>query len=261
MPPPPIWLTDGRLTPAENTTGFQMEAFDSRPYFVSGVCCGLGRRFSKAKTLFPDWTLTEPDNPHFEPWAMMRFSRSGMTPEEVAVAFGARGDAVRAPGIEILADFIGESRGFTGVDRLDLYFAGGRARGWRCSGLDLAGTWLAPRAPFLTRRWIEAVLAGAPEERLDDHARLRLIRRINPAVARVPWVMTRLPLGPSELVLQGLRETSRLRRLFPGRGRAALGSAKAGDGATPSAVPTGGAPRTATPAVRSVPACAHTCAS
>lgn len=208
-------MTEGRLTPAENTTGFQMESLADRDCFVSGVDCGLGRRFSKAKTAFPDWSLVAPDNPAFDAWLMLRFSRSGMSAEEAELAFGPRAAQVRDPGITALSDFLSGTRGLCGVDRLDLYFVGGRARGWRCSGLDLAGLWITPRAPFFNRRWIEAVLSGAPSERLDDLARLRLVGVLDPAVARVPWVMTRLPLRESRYVLEALRRTSRLRRARP----------------------------------------------
>jgi len=219
------WVTEGRLTPAENTTGFQMAPLADRDYFVSGVDCGLGRRFSKAKTAFPDWSLVAPDNPAFDAWLMLRFSRSGMSAEEAELAFGSHAAQVRDPGIAALSDYIGGTRGLCGVDRLDLYFVGGRARGWRCSGLDLAAVWVTPRAPFFNRRWIQAVLSGAPAERLDDLPRLRLIRDLDPAVARVPWVMTRLPLRESRYVVEALRRTSRLRRVRP---------AGAGTGSAPS---------------------------
>ena len=209
------WVTEGRLTPVENTTGFQMAPLAGRDYFVSGADCGLGRRFSKAKTAFPDWGLVAPDNPAFDAWLMLRFSRSGMSPDEAALAFGSCAAQVRDPGIAALSDYLGSTRGLCGVDRLDLYFVGGRARGWRCSGLDLASLWITPRAPFFNRRWIEAVLRGAPAERLDDLSRLRLIQDLGPAVARVPWVMTRLPLRESCYVLEALRRTSRLRRIRP----------------------------------------------
>jgi hypothetical protein len=219
------WLTEGRLTPAENTTGLQMPRLAAHRGFVSGVDCGLGRRFSKAKTVFPDWALTGLDTPAFDAWLHLRFARSGMSPEEAAIVFGRRAEEVRGPGIEALDRYIDETRGMTGVDRIDLYFVGGRARGWRTSGLGLAGTWIPPRAPFLTRRWIDAVLAGAPAERLDDLPRLRLIRQLDPAVARVPWVMTRLPLGTSEYILRGASQTARVgllarERLPGGRGGA-----------------------------------------
>jgi hypothetical protein len=219
------WVTEGRLTPAENTTGFQMAPLADREYFVSGVDCGLGRRFSKAKTAFPDWSLVGPDNPALDAWLMLRFSRSGMSPEEAALAFGRRAQQVRDPGIAALSDYIGGTRGLCGVDRLDLYFVGGRARGWRCSGLDLASVWITPRAPFFNRRWIEAVLSGAPAERLDDLPRLRLIQDLDAAVARVPWVTTRLPLRESRYVLEALRRTSRLRRVRPPGGGAGAGAA------------------------------------
>jgi len=176
-----------------------------------GVGCGVGRRFSKAKTLVPDWSVVGPDTPALEAWLHLRFSRSGMSPAEAETAFGARAEEARAPGIEALDRYLGETRGLSGVDRVDLYFVGGRARGWRTSSLGVAGVWIPARAPFLTRHWIDAVLAGAPEERLDDRPRLSLIREVGPVTAGVPWVMTRMPLRESEYVLRGLKEVSRRR--------------------------------------------------
>jgi len=219
------WVTEGRLTPAENTTGFQMARLADRSSFLSGVDCGLGRRFSKAQTAFPDWSLVGPDNPAFDSWLMLRFSRSGMSAEEAELAFGARAAQARDQGIAALSHYIGGTHGLCGVDRVDLYCVGGRAHGWRCSGLDLAAVWITPRAPFLDRRWIEAVLSGAPAERLDDLPRLRLICDLDPAVARVPWVMTRLPLRQSCYVLETLRRTSRLRRVRPAKGASGGGGA------------------------------------
>lgn len=230
-----VWLTEGRLTPAENTTGFQMPALATHDQFVSGADCGLARRFSKAKTIFPDWTLTGPDTPAFDAWLHLRFARSGMSPEEAEMAFGAHARDARDPGIEALSRYIAQSRGHTGVDRIDLYFVGGRARGWRASGLGLAGVFIPARAPFFTRRWIDAVLSGAADERLDDLPRLRLIRRLDPAVARVPWVMTLLPLRESEYLLRGVKGASRLRLSLRGRRQSGATTTDAAAGHAPSA--------------------------
>ena len=212
-----VWLTEGRLTPAENTTGLQMPLLAGYGHLVSGVDCGVGRRFNKAKTFFPDWSLVRPDTPALAAWLHLRFSRSGMSPAEAEMVFGTRAQEALYPGIETLDRFLDESRGLCGVDRIDMIHVGGRARGWRTSGLGVAGVWIPARAPFFTRRWIDAVLAGAPEERLDDEQRLSLIREFSPAVAGVPWVMTRLPLRESEYVLRGLKEASRLRRAWASR--------------------------------------------
>jgi asparagine synthase (glutamine-hydrolysing) len=236
-----VWLTEGRLTPAENTTGMQMPALAGRDQFVSGVDCGLARRFSKSKTFFPDWSLVGPDTPAFDSWLHLRFARSGMSPEEAELAFGPHAGEARQPGVDALSRYIGESRGHNGVDRIDLYFVGGRSRGWRASGLNLAGVWIPARAPFLTRRWIDAVLAGAPDERLDDLPRVALIRRLDPAVALVPWVMTLMPLRESEYALRGLKQASRLSLAWKawrgerGHGPGAPAGGEAAAGRAPSA--------------------------
>jgi asparagine synthase (glutamine-hydrolysing) len=209
------WLTEGRLTPVENITGMQMAGLSAHRFFVSGVDCGAGRRFSKACGVAPDRRLLGADGAAVDDWLMARFSRSGMTAREATLAFGRRGQPLRDQGLSALAAYLAESRGLCGVDRIDLYAIGGRSRSWRCPGLQLASIWVTARAPFLSRRWIEAVLAGAPDERIDDLARLRLVLRIDRSVSRVPWVMTRLPLVPSAMLLGGLRGLSRLRSSPP----------------------------------------------
>ena len=101
-------------------------------------------------------------------------------------------------------------------------------------------------APLLTRRWLSAVLSGAPQQRRDDIVRLRVTRALDPAVAAVPWALTRLPLGASLVAVASLRAASlgayrlaHVRRPSAPPGDAP-GAAPAGDGAAGAA---GGAAR------------------
>ena len=87
----------------------------------------------------------------------------------------------------------------------------GRAAG-AAAGLGLAGTWLTPRAPFFTRRWIDAALAGAPDERVDDLARVRLLRRLSPAAARRTMGHDASAAAASARLLAALRGAARVRQ-------------------------------------------------
>jgi hypothetical protein len=71
------------------------------------------------------------------------------------------------------------------------------------------------RAPYLTRRFIEAVLAGHWRETIDDAVTLRVIARLDPGVARVPWTLTHLGLGASVPLVRVLSEAARLGRPKP----------------------------------------------
>ena len=224
-----VWVTECHLPPSEITTSFQMAGFPQNDHFLSGICSGVGRRYSKARTVVPDRRLLGPDTPAFDAWLMLRMSRVGMSEDEAALVFGARAEELRQPGLDALADYLARSHGMCGVDRLDIYLVGGCVRAWRSTGLGLTDLWLSPRAPYLSRRWVEAVLAGSPEERLDDRARLRLIALLDERLARVPWVSTRMSLTTSARVLGGLREVAKAReRVARRRGRGPGDAAEAG---------------------------------
>lgn len=224
-----VWVTECHLPPSEITTSYQMAGFPNG-HFLSGICSGAGRRYSKARTVVPDRRLLGPDNPVFDAWLMLRMSRVGMSDHEAALAFGARAGGLRQPGIDAMADYLARSRGMCGVDRLDIFLVGGPVRAWRGSGLGLTDLWLSPRAPYLSRRWVEAVLAGSPEERLDDRIRLQLIELLDERLARVPWVSTRLSLTTSARLLGGLREVAKAReRVAQRRGRGPGGAAGGGE--------------------------------
>jgi hypothetical protein len=220
-----VWLTEGRLPPVENITGFQMEAFGGGA-FVSGVDSAVGRRAWKGRGALSDPRMLGRTGPEFAGWTLSRFGHTGVVDAEASLLFGAEGAEYRRRGIEVVTEDIAGSQDLLGVDRADLYLMSGRARSWRCAGLGLAGTWATPRAPFFTRRWIDAVLAGAPDERLDDLNRVRLLRLLGGEVAKVPWVSTGLSMDGSAVVLATLRELSRLRR-----GVVSLSDGLAGDGA------------------------------
>ena len=83
-----------------------------------------------------------------------------------------------------------------------------RIREFTLPGLALAELTVPVTAPFLSRRWLEALLSGAPSERQDDLARLRLIRSLDPALAAVPWALTRLPVTASIPLVTGARAVS-----------------------------------------------------
>jgi len=97
--------------------------------------------------------------------------------------------------------------------RLSLYEAQETLCHWH--GLNLAGHWMGVRAPFLTRRFVEAVLAGHWRDTIDDTVRLRVITRLDPDVARVPWTLTHLGLSACVPLVRVLTEAARLRRPKP----------------------------------------------
>ena len=101
------------------------------------------------------------------------------------------------------------------------------------AGLELADTQIGARAPLATQRWLGAMLAGAKQTSgIDDRARVRLVRRLDPRLAAVPWGATRLPLSLSEqMLLGGLRSLGALTgRPLPAGDSAVAGLDHAADG-------------------------------
>ena len=208
-----VWLTEGRLNPDEDITGGLMARMDEHRCFVSGIGGDLGRRYYKNRLLLPDWTFIDADEREFERRFLLgEPTYYGIPLAEARAIFGARADEYSAAGLADLGRELLTTRGLPAVDRLDLFSALEATPRAENPQLTAAASWLDVRAPLLTRRWMEAVLAGATAERVDDLARLRLIRRLDPAVARIPWGLTRLPLRPSETVLKACRLVARLRR-------------------------------------------------
>lgn len=204
-----VWLTEGRLNVYSNTTGSLMERFSGRRAMVSGSGGEAGRRENRTVNLLLDRRLLEASDGEFEDTVVSRVWAPRLDERALLELFGARGRELYETGSARLMAKLRPTRGLAPVDRLDLFVADcteGDAR----MKLVMSGQWLGARAPFLTRRWLGAVMSGAPAERVDDLARLRLIRRLDPRVARVPWVVSRLPLRASEPLLIGLRSLSRI---------------------------------------------------
>jgi len=202
-----VWLSEGRTNPTGNITGCLMDRVADSRYFVSGIGGALGRRFLKCRDMLPDRRLLTASGEDFERRFFSQVWRQLLDVPTMQGLFGPRGMEYMAVGREAIADALAKTRGLPPVDRLEHYIAD--TDGWEeRPGLALAGTWVTPRTPLHTRRWYEAVLSGAPRERIDDLARLRLIRALDAEVARVPWVLTHLSLPLSEPLLWGLRGAS-----------------------------------------------------
>lgn len=209
-----VWLTEGRLNPVANFVGGQMEHVADHDALVSGLFGEAGRSTMRGRAMIPDWALLKAGDVEFEHRLLRDIVNPTLAAKWWSLLFGARGDELRRSALAAAEETLQETRGLPVPDRIDiamgeLRFHAGRA------GMLYADLWVQMRPPFLSRRWMSAVLAGAPEERIDDGARLRLIRHLDRSVARVPWVCTRLPLRESELALHALRRASRLRRSAP----------------------------------------------
>ena len=130
--------------------------------------------------------------------------RPSLPAEYWPALLGRRGPEMLQNAYDEVARKFAETRGLPVPDRLDIAMTEMRFHSCR-AGLLYSSLWVDERAPFLSRRWMEAVFAGAPEERLDDCVRLRLIRSLDARLARVPWVRSRLPLHASEYVVSPAR--------------------------------------------------------
>ncbi len=221
-----VWALEGRLSPVANITGALMARLLPAPFFVSGAGGAAGRRFGRTIDLVPDWDWLEASDEDFERCWPHRESPPGLGWDAIAALFR-DGRALREEAAARRLAALRATRGLPVVDRQDIMQVQEVERLGQ-TGLAFAERWLRPRAPFLTRRWVEAVLDGAPEERIDDRARVRLVTRIDPRVDAVPWALTRLPLPVSAHVLSVLRGVGRVRRR--GRPRTAPGAGPRVDG-------------------------------
>lgn len=203
-----VWLTEGALNPVDNITGSLMKGLTGHSAFVTGSGGETGRRHGKGTGLMPDLVWLRSRTGDFEEGFRRRHAGNVFDEEGLAGLLGPDGRELAALARGRQLTVFDATRGVHPVDRIDLYetlAAQGRSR----LKLRFAGHALQPRAPYFTRRWVAATLAGAPRERLDDVARLRLIRALDAGIAEVPWVLTHLPLGPSiglELGLRGVAE-------------------------------------------------------
>ena len=189
-----VWVTEGRLNPANNETGFLMGRFRTRPAYVSGIFGELGRRYMKGE-YWPNWDLLMSAQEPFERRFRALLTHKSLLSEKATevVAPSHRSD-LRAAASASIDEILNWSRGFCPVDRADLFLATQRMRDYVSASFMTSSLWLDGIAPFSTKGWAEAVLNGAPAYRCDETMRMRLIAALNPAVARVPWEYSRLPL-------------------------------------------------------------------
>lgn len=209
-----VWLTEGRHNPATNFSGGQMDKVGECRFLVSGHFGELGRSTLRGDRLVPNWAMLEAGARDFERRYLSDMVRPSLPAEYWPALLGRRGPEMLQNAYDEVARKLAETRGLPVPDRLDIAMTEMRFHSCR-AGLLYSSFWVDERAPFLSRRWMEAVFAGTPEERLDDCVRLRLIRRLDARLARVPWVRSRLPLHASEYVVWGLGVAARARRVRP----------------------------------------------
>jgi hypothetical protein len=225
------WLLEGRLNPVGNITGSLMDTLQPAPAFISGAGAAAGRHFGRSRMLVPDWNWDHATDADFERYLATRVKQYGLPWGRISgLVLG--GAELRAAAVDHRLDVLASTRGRPAVDRQDLYIVQERER-FGQTGLTIADLWVQARAPLLTRRWIEAMLAGVPSERIDDRARLRLLMRLDRRVAAVPWSLTHVSLPASAHLVSALRLVGRTcrRRLGPtGAAGDATAAPSAGDG-------------------------------
>ncbi len=228
--PESVWLLEGRLSPVGNITGSLMDRLRPATAFISGAGAAAGRHFWRSRMLVPDWAWDHAAQGEFERLFTSRVMQFGLPMSSIPDLL-VDGAELRAAAESERGRILASTRGRHAVDRQDLYVVQEGER-FGQTGLMIADLWVQARAPLLTRRWVEAMLAGVPAERVDDLARVRLVSRLDARVAAVPWSLTRLPLPVSAQALRALRVAGALtrRRLEPQS--EGDGTAHAGRGAT-----------------------------
>lgn len=227
-----VWLGEGRVNPVLNLSGCMMDRFGEARVFLSGLGGDFGRyHFFWEHRLMPCWQVVNADDDQFELYLQRYLPQTGIPLSYLAGLLGsARADDYLAWRRDHLAECLAPTRGLPAMVRMSLYEAREALCHWH--GLNVAEHWMGVRTPYLTRRFVEAVLAGHWSETVDDVASLRVIARLDPDVARVPWTLTHLGLRASEPVVRALSHAARLRRSRPlGDGRplpAASGSVSSG---------------------------------
>lgn len=207
-----VRLTEGRLNPAHNLTGCLIAEVAGHRGFASGQGGELGRRYMKTVDMLVDWPLVEARGREFIDLAVRRHYEPILSADQLRELFGQEGALYYQRGEEIERACFQASEGLCTVDRIDLHEAD-LSCWFSRPAILLNREWIPPRAPFHSQRWVSAVFSGDPGQRLDDLARLRLIQRLDPRVAEVPWVLTHLSLRSSEPLLLALRRLARLRPL------------------------------------------------
>ena len=218
-----VWLLEGRLNPVSNITGSLMDELRPATAFVSGAGAAAGRHFGRSRMLVPDWSWVHAGNADFERYLNDREQRAGLPWDRIS-ELALDGAELRAGAVRRQLDILATTRDRPAIDRHDLFIVQEMERLGQ-TGLTIADFWVQARAPLLTRRWIEAMLAGVQSERIDDRARLRLIMRLDRRVADVPWSLTHLPLPASAQVAGVLRLAGRVFRRSLGPPGPAAGGA------------------------------------
>lgn len=205
------WLAEGCLEPSVSMTSCQMDAFSGFAFVASGLGGDLGRDHLTWKVrLLPFWPLLRAGEREFEQLLQCRLP-SAIPPAYLAPLFGAaRAAEMTALRRDQLDEHLRSSRGLTPMQRLHVYELWEGVCHWRYP--MVSAPWIGIRTPYLTRRFAEAVFAGADDEVIDERARLRLILHVDRVAAAVPWTLTRLPLRPSVPVIGALRQAARLWR-------------------------------------------------
>ena len=205
-----VWLTEGAVHPVDNITGSLMDRVAGLRSFVSGSGGEVGRRSDKAKAMLVDFAMLEAPEPEFER-RFLAHARSPAIGRDLMIDLVAGdGGAFFDLGYENVTAVLRSTRGLDVVDRIDLWaLCSGESR--PRSKLRQAAFRMQPRVPFHSQRWVEAVMSGHRDERLDDVARLRLVWELDRRLAMIPWVVTHAPLPASAALQSVLRGVARRR--------------------------------------------------
>jgi asparagine synthetase B (glutamine-hydrolysing) len=207
-----VRVTEGRLNPAANITGCLMHHVADSSSFVSGQGGDFGRRFLKTVNLLPDWAVLDARPEEFPRRVLERHYHPVLNGGQLRALVGREAGTFEAVGRDAVWKSLRATSGLHSVDRLDLYCQ--EVEFWESRPqLLFASASIGVRAPFHTRRWVAAVMEGAPCERMDDLVRLQLISLLNPRVAAVPWVLTRMSMPASERLILALRHTRSLQTM------------------------------------------------
>jgi len=110
--------------------------------------------------LIPDWNWDHAGDVDFERCFATRVKQSGLPWDRMpSLVLGGR--ELREAAVGHRLEILRSTRGRTAVERQDLYIVQEHERSGQ-TGLTMADLYVQARAPLLTRRWIEAMLAGRP---------------------------------------------------------------------------------------------------
>ena len=123
-----VWVSEGRLNPVGNITGFLMPRLAGHDGFLSGVGGEVGRHNWKATALWQDWELLEAGDAAFERRLGSYLAESSLTAAELRRDAGAGLRHGLQAAADDLARVFAYTRGLEPVDRVDLYIAMHRIR-------------------------------------------------------------------------------------------------------------------------------------